>query len=86
MYQLELDGAGVVDRRMPALQVVEIVDVLADGGSSTSPALEVIDSFQLAFNDEKKPTVPGWVRQSPPQKLGSPDVQVGADHGDLTTG
>ena len=30
MYQLELDGAGVVDRRVAALDVVEAVDVVAD--------------------------------------------------------
>src|SRR5882672_9613323 len=49
MYQLELDRAGVVDGRMAALNVVEAVDVVADRQRGTGAALEVIDSFELAF-------------------------------------
>jgi hypothetical protein len=49
MYQLELDGAGVVDRRMTTLEIVEAVDVLADRDGRGCPALHGVDSFQLAL-------------------------------------
>lgn len=49
MYQLELDGTGVVDRGVAALEVVEAVDVVADRQGGTGAALEVVDSFELAL-------------------------------------
>src|SRR5882672_7352214 len=49
MYQLELDGAGVVDRRVAALDVVEAVDVVADRQRGAGAALEVVDSLELTL-------------------------------------
>ena len=54
MYQLELDGTVVVDRRVAALDVVEAVDVVADRQRGTGAALEVIDSFELALEGREE--------------------------------
>ena len=65
MYQLELDGTVVVDRRVAALDVVEAVDVVADRQRGTGAALEVIDSFELALEVEKKLSATALSQQSP---------------------
>ena len=54
MYQFELDGAGVVDRGVAALDVVEAVDVVADRQGGTGAALEVVDSFEFALEGREE--------------------------------